>query len=338
MKTITLDKPGQFSLTDTQLPTGPVTGQALVRIRRIGVCGTDLRAFTGKQPFFSYPRVLGHELSAEVVAAEPNEFGVAPGDRCAIEPYLNCGHCIACRQGKTNCCVTLQTLGVHTDGGMRELLTMPARKLHRSKVLTLDQLALVEPLGIGAHAVARAQLEAGEFVLVIGAGPIGLAVIQFASLAGVRLIVADVSEDRLNFCRQHYQVEFTVSAQTDALAQVQDITAGDLPTAVFDATGNPDSMAKAFDFVAHGGRLIFVGLIQGDVAFHDPDFHRRELTLLSSRNSTAADFTRIISLLEAGRINADPWITHRVNFAEMIDQFPDWLSPQAGFIKAVVEV
>ena len=174
MQTIVLETPGSFTQVDRPDAPGPGPGEALVSVRRIGICGTDLHAFRGRQPFFQYPRVLGHELGVEVLAVGEGVEAICPGDRCAIEPYLNCGKCIACRHGKTNCCASLQVLGVHTDGGMCERLIVPASKLHKSLTLTLDQLALVETLGIGAHAVDRAALMAGEVVLVIGAGPIGL--------------------------------------------------------------------------------------------------------------------------------------------------------------------
>ncbi|HVF87411.1 MAG TPA: zinc-binding alcohol dehydrogenase family protein [Pyrinomonadaceae bacterium] len=338
MKTILLKEPGQLALSDTASPPALSPDEALVRVRRIGVCGTDLHAFKGEQPFFTYPRVLGHELGVEVVRVGVNDEGLRAGDRCAVEPYLNCDACVACRRGKTNCCVRLQVLGVHADGGMREFIKVPARKLHMSDSLALDQLALVEPLSIGAHAVARANVERGEFVLVIGAGPIGLSVIQFARLAGANVIVTDVSKERLQFAAAHFGVEFTVKAGEGALENLKDITSGEMPTAVFDATGSARSMAASFDLVAHGGRLIFVGLFQGDVTFHDPDAHRRELTLLCSRNSTGIEFKRIINQLEAGEFDIAPWITHRVQFGEVVAQFPRWLEPQSRFIKAVIEV
>src|SRR5688500_1524126 len=161
MKTIILNEPGRFSLTDTLEPRSPAPGEAMVRVHRVGVCGTDLHAYRGRQPFFTYPRILGHELGVEVVEVGENAHGIRPGDRCAVEPYLNCGTCIACRHGKTNCCVELRVLGVHTDGGMREFIAVPVNKLHRSESLSWEQLALVETLGIGAHAVERAGLGAG---------------------------------------------------------------------------------------------------------------------------------------------------------------------------------
>src|SRR5258708_25733558 len=171
MRTIVLDKPRQLSVVDGPAARPPGPAEALVRVQRIGICGTDLHAYMGEQPFFSYPRVVGHERGVEVVEAGRDADGLRPGDRCAVEPYLSCGACIACRAGKTNCCARLQVLGVHADGGMRELMTLPARALHRSDTLSPDQLALVEPLCIGAHAVARARIATGEWALVIRGGP-----------------------------------------------------------------------------------------------------------------------------------------------------------------------
>jgi 2-desacetyl-2-hydroxyethyl bacteriochlorophyllide A dehydrogenase len=339
MRTIVLDQPRQLSVVERPAPRAPGPGEALVRVHRIGICGTDLHAYQGDQPFFTYPRVLGHELGVEVVAAGGGADGIRAGDRCAVEPYLSCGACIACRSGKTNCCVRLQVLGVHADGGMRELITLPVRALHRSDTLSLDQLALVEPLGVGAHAVARAGIAADECVLVIGAGPIGLSVIQFASLAGAKVLVMDVNRDRLEFAREHFQVEAVIQADEAGIERVQALTDGDMPAVVIDATGNQRSMTAAFDLPAHGGRLVFVGLFQGDLTFHDPAAHRRELTLLCSRNASAADFRRVISLLESGRVATSQWISHRVPFGDgVVAGFPRWLDPQTRFIKAVIDV
>jgi len=340
MKTLTLQEPGKLTLSETAEPDAtPPAGHALVQVRRIGVCGTDIHAFNGKQPFFSYPRILGHELGVEVLAVAPDVTNVAPGDLCAVEPYLNCGKCIACRRGKGNCCTSLQVLGVHADGGHRERIVVPAAKLHASKKLTLDQLALVETLGIGAHAVDRAQVEAGETVLVIGTGPIGLAVIQFAQAAGASVIAMDVNESRLAFCRDTLGVAHTVNATApDVVAELATLTNGDLPTAVFDATGNPRSMMASFNYPAHGGRLVFVGLFPGDVTFNDPNFHKRELTLMGSRNARSADFPRIIALIESGKVDTSPWITHRAPFDAVPQQFPSWVKPETGVLKAMIEL
>jgi 2-desacetyl-2-hydroxyethyl bacteriochlorophyllide A dehydrogenase len=310
----------------------------MVRVPRVGVCGTDLHAFIGDQPFFNYPRILGHELGAEVLAVGPGVANVRPGDRCAVEPYLNCGRCHACTRGKPNCCRSLIVLGVHGDGGHRARLVVPAAKLHPSAVLDYEQLALVETLGIGAHAVDRAAVQPGESVAVIGAGPIGLAVMQFALAAGARVIAVDVSPGRLAFCGDRLGVADLVDARSDVGPQLEHLTGGDLPSAVFDATGNLKSMNASFHYPSQGGRLVLVGLVQSDVTFSDPNFHRRELTVLSSRNSLPADFTRIIQSIECGRIDTRPWITHRALLAGVPAVFASWTQPATGVIKAMIEV
>jgi 2-desacetyl-2-hydroxyethyl bacteriochlorophyllide A dehydrogenase len=228
-------------------------------------------------------------------------------------------------------------LGVHGDGGMGELLAVPAHKLHRSNQLGYDQLALVETLGIGAHAVERAEPTANDFILVIGAGPIGLSVIQFALITGATVAVMDISESRLAFCRNQMGVIHTLTAGPDAADQLMAIGGGDLPTIVIDATGNPRSMAGAFDLPANGGRIVFVGLFQGELAFNDPNFHRRELTVCASRNALPGTFTSIIESMESGKIDTTPWITHRVALADLPEKF-DEISKDPVLLKCMIEV
>jgi 2-desacetyl-2-hydroxyethyl bacteriochlorophyllide A dehydrogenase len=336
MLQIALEKPGRFIATDGP-PPSQAPGEALVRVHRIGVCGTDLHAFAGRQPFFNYPRILGHELGVEVLDPGSEPHGLSRGDRCSVEPYLNCGRCIACRAGRSNCCAELKCLGVHVDGGMRPEIVVPARKLHRSRTLSYDQLALVETLGIGAHAVERANITQDDFVLVIGAGPIGLSVSQFVQVRGATLAVMDVLESRLDFCRRQFGGAHTVVAGPDAVDRLRAIGGGDLPTVVMDATGNAASMSGTFDLPAQGGRIVFVGLFQGEVGFNDPNFHRRELTLLASRNALPGNFREIIALIEAGRIDVTPWITHRFDLADTPLRFPE-IAADAGVIKTVIHV
>jgi 2-desacetyl-2-hydroxyethyl bacteriochlorophyllide A dehydrogenase len=324
MLEIVLRRPGEFVAAEAPAPR-LMPGQALVRVRRIGVCGTDLHAFAGRQPFFEYPRILGHELGVEIVEVESSGAAsmLRVGDRAAIEPYLRCGECGACRASRYNCCERLQCLGVHTDGGMRELICVPSELLHTSAVLSLDQLALVETLGIGAHAVARGAVRTSERVLVVGAGPIGLATVQFARLAGGEVFVLEPAAERRAFAER-----FGAAGLERADHASFDV--------VFDATGNAEAMAASLNYVAHGGRLVFVGLVLGNVAIDDPVFHRREVTLLASRNS-CHDFPRIIRLLEEGRIDTRPWITHRLRLDEVPAAFAN-LRGTAGLIKAMIEV
>lgn len=341
MKAIQLEKPQSFRPIEIAEPPAPGPGEALLRIHRIGICGTDYGGFLGKMPFYSYPRIPGHELGVEVLAVGEGVTNVRPGDRCSVEPYMNCQRCYACRRGLTNCCESNQTLGVMCDGGMCERMLLPARKLHVSQKLSFEQLALVETLAIGCHAVDRGAVQRGHHVLVIGAGPIGLSAIEFVKVAGATCIVLDVNEARLTFCRERLQVPHTIVARGDGseLKELQALTNHQLADVVIDATGNHRSMSQALNYCAFGGRLVFVGITQQELNFPQaPALHRRELTLLGSRNALPRDFARIIRLIEDGAIDTQPWITHRAGFATMIDAFPSWLKPESGVIKAVVAI
>ncbi len=328
MRALQLTSPGVWQFITLPEPPPPGPGEALVAIRAVGICGTDYSGFRGTMPFFSYPRIIGHELGVEILATGPGVTGLLPGDRCSVEPYLNCAACPPCLAGRSNCCETLAVLGVHTDGGLRERMILPAAKLHRSATLAFDQLALVETLGIGCHAVNRAALTAADTVLVIGAGPIGLTVVEFARLAGARVTVLETNPLRVDFIRRHYP----------DVALLDDPAPRPLASAVFDATGRADSMARSLSFASFGARVIFAGITPEPVPLDDPLLHRRELTLLATRNSLPADFTRIISLIESGRLDTRPWITHRAPLDAVPDSFPRWLDPASAVVKAVVEL
>jgi 2-desacetyl-2-hydroxyethyl bacteriochlorophyllide A dehydrogenase len=339
MRTVVLEEPGRLAAASTPQPGSPPPGAALVRVRRVGVCGTDFHAWHGRQPFFTFPRILGHELGVEVLEVGRDVTTLSPGDRCAVEPYLNCGACAACRRGRGNCCERLQVLGVHVDGGMRELLHVPAGKLHPSRTLDLDTLALVETLSVGAHAVARGGPTPSDLVLVVGAGPIGLSVATFAAEAGARVAVMDVSSARLDFCRRVLpSVGVILAAPTDGADGLAEALGGEAPTHVFDATGNRESMSRAITRAGHAATVVYVGLFRGDLTFANPEFHKRELTLLGSRNALAADFRRVIDALERGRVDITPWITHRAPIEEVPSIFPGWTDPASGVIKAIIDV
>ncbi len=339
MKAIQLEKPQSFRRIEIPEPAAPGTGDALVRVQRIGICGTDISGYLGKMPFFSYPRIPGHELGVEVLAVGAGVTNVKPGDRCSVEPYMNCGQCFPCRKGSINCCEHLKVLGVMMDGGMTERLVLPARKLHPANKLTPEQCALVETLAIGCHAVNRGNPQPDDHVLVIGAGPIGLSVIEFARLSGAKTLVLDLNEQRLSFCRERMGVRHTILSKGDGaeLEELKRLTDGALAQVVIDATGSNKSMGAALGCCGFTGRLVYVGITQQEVAFpHAPVMHRRELTLLASRNALPPDFTRIIKLIEEGCIDTRPWITHHAGFDDLIGVFPGWIKPETGVIKAMV--
>lgn len=340
MRAVQLEKPQHFRMIDIPEPAAPAEGQAVVRVHRVGICGTDLSGYLGKMPFYSYPRIPGHELGVEVVAIGAGVTNVQPGDRCSVEPYINNPESFASRRGRPNCCEDLQVLGVHTDGGLRPLFTVPARKLHQAEGLAFEQAALVETLAIGCHAVYRGDPQVGEDVLVIGAGPIGLSVIEFVKLSGANLIVMDVNEQRLEFCRSTMGVQHTVRFAGDGSEEklLRELTGGNLPTVVIDATGSARSMSHALNYVGHTGKLVYVGITTDTVSFPHPLMHRREITLLASRNALPGDFDRIIDLIRTGKIDTRPWITHHCGFEDLIGRFESFTKPETGVIKAIVEV
>ncbi|MGE6376202.1 zinc-binding alcohol dehydrogenase family protein [Peribacillus muralis] len=337
MKSIVCEKPYAFKMIEMEKPV-PNKQEALIRIRRIGICGTDIHAFGGNQPFFSYPRILGHELSGYIEEIPENSEGLKNGDQVAIIPYLNCGKCRACRVGKTNCCTDMKVLGVHAEGGMSEWITVPYDHLVKTEGLTLDQSAMIEPLSIGAHAVRRAAIHEGEFAFVIGAGPIGLGVMAFAKEKGAKVIVMDVNDERLAFARKWAKVDHTLNVLENPLEKLAELTNGDMPSVVFDATGNAKSMMNSFKYPAHGGRLIYVGLVKSDICFNDPEFHSKELTLMGSRNATRQDFNDVVDTLKNNRLDLSMYITHRAQLDDLINQFEGWLAPEAKVIKAIVEM
>ena len=338
MRALSLEAPGKIQMVSLADPSEPGPSEALVRIRQVGICGTDYHAFHGNQPFFTYPRILGHELGVEIVGVGSEAWHLAQGDHCAVRPYLSCGSCPACLRGKPNSCLYLQVFGVHVDGGLREFAVLPMAALHPARTLTFEQLALVEPLAIGAHAVARAAISADERVLVVGVGPIGLAVTQFALLAGAQVIVTDISQQRLAFCQSLWPTVTCIDGRESVAEALKALLGDDFPTAIFDATGNPHSMQATFNYVGYGGRVIFVGLSQGDITFSDPLFHSREVTLLASRNALAVDFDHIITALEADEFNLAPWITHRATLETAADAFPQWSDTNSAMIKGLISI
>jgi 2-desacetyl-2-hydroxyethyl bacteriochlorophyllide A dehydrogenase len=337
MKTLVCTEPGKLEYASGEIPELR-EGQAIIKIKRIGICGTDLHAFEGTQPFFTYPRILGHELSGELMAID-NAQDFKIGESVTFIPYYHCGKCIACRWGRTNCCTQMKVCGVHVDGGMVEYLSVPSSSLFHGEGLSFDELALVEPLAIGAHGVRRAAVKPGEFVLVIGAGPIGLGTMEFARIAGANVIALDINEQRLRFCKEKLKVMHVVSALTsNVIEQLNEITNGDMPTVVIDATGSLKAINNTFQYLAHGARYVLIGLQKGDITFCHPEFHKRESTLMSSRNATRQDFELVIANMRKGEVDPTTYITQRAAFDDVAKEFESWFNPENGIIKAMIEM
>jgi 2-desacetyl-2-hydroxyethyl bacteriochlorophyllide A dehydrogenase len=337
MKALACLKPGVFEYCTKEAPVLK-PGHAIIKIKRIGICGTDMHAYQGEQPFFNYPRILGHELAGDLIDADEAD-GFVPGEALTFIPYFNCRNCIACRNNKPNCCTQIKVCGVHIDGGMAEYLSVPSHTLVKGEGLNYDELALLEPLSIGAHGIRRAAVEKDEFVLVTGAGPIGLGTMEFARIAGAHVIALDINEARLQFCRDKLHVLHTINAaKEDVTARLLDITNGDMPAVVIDATGSLKAISNAFQYLAHGGRYVLIGLQKEPICFSHPEFHKRETTLMSSRNAVREDFMQVLQAMKLGWIDPAAYITHRVKFEGVKDIFASWLDPATGVIKAMVEM
>ena len=335
MKYIVCEKPGQFLLKEKDEPILQHES-AILKIRKVGICGTDLHAYGGNQAFFTYPRILGHELATEVIEISENHKGIKVGDKIVVMPYISCQKCIACSKGKTNCCTNIKVLGVHTDGGMQERISVPIDLLIPAPNLNDDEMAIVEPLAIGAHAIRRAGLKTGETIVVIGCGPIGIGIMQLAKIAGAKVIAVDTNQQRLDYAKEKIGVDYSVLARANTINDISEITNGDLCTAVFDATGNKKALEAGLNYMSHGGRYILVGLSKGELVFEHPALHAKETTLMCSRNATLEDFMYVISILEKRKFPVASYITHTVSFDDMISHFDGWLNPANGVIKATV--
>ena len=333
MKYIICEEPTKFVLKEKELPVQS-NNQALIKIHRVGICGTDLHAYSGNQAFFTYPRILGHELAAEVLAIGENHQNLKVGDKVIVMPYVSCGKCLACRMEKTNCCSNIKVLGVHVDGGMQEFFAVRTDLLIPANNLSYEEMAIVEPLAIGAHAIRRANVVAGETIVVIGCGPIGIGLMKLAQIKGAEVIALDIEEVRLEFVKNEIGVKHVVKVSEIAVEEVSKITNGDLATAVFDCTGNKRALESGINYMSHGGRYVLVGLSKGELVYSHPAIHAKESTIMCSRNATLEDFQFVMDRLK--QFPTDKFVTHQVDFTDMIANFDSWLDPKTKVIKAMV--
>ena len=335
MDVVVCSQPGTLVVEQRPIPA-PGPGEVLVRVRRVGVCGTDMHIFRGVQPYLTYPRVMGHEFSGEVVES-PQGSALKAGDPIYVVPYFSCGECSACRKGRSNCCMALSVLGVHRDGGMAQFVCVPERFVFSARGISLDEAAMIEFLSIGAHAVRRADVKPGQRVVVSGSGPIGIACALFAKLRGGEVSVIDSRPERLAFCRDKLGIPNVLAPSADLIANLLSISDGDMFDIAFDATGNAQAMEGGFRYVAHGGTYVLVSVVSADIKFSDPDFHKREITLMGSRNATAEDFDVVLQNMRSGKIPTDALRTHRATLHDFPAAITQWLKPESEVIKAMVE-
>jgi len=335
MNTLVCQEPKKLRWTQREVPV-PGDDEALIKIKTVGICGTDIHAWGGNQPFFNYPRVLGHEICGEVVGIGKNIRTLHQGQQVAVIPYVACQHCPACLSGKTNCCEAISVIGVHQDGGFSEYLSVPVSNLLPADGIDPEAAALIEPFAISAHAVRRAAIQPGEHLLVVGAGPIGLGAAAIAHADGARVVVADTSPAR----REHVQRSLGVAALDPSAADFTDRLRaeydGALAQKVIDATGNPQAMNNTVNLIRHGGTIVFVGLHKGDLQFSDPEFHKKETTMMGSRNATGEDFAKVGRLMAEGKLTAEMMLTHRYAFRELAEVYEAEVINNRGLIKGVI--
>lgn len=337
MKAIICETPGRLVAAERPEPDAPAPGWAVVAVGHVGICGTDYHIYGGKHPFLDYPRVMGHEVSGRV-AAVGDGVSIPLGTLVVVNPYIACGTCGACRKGRPNCCMRIRVLGVHTDGAMCERVAVPADNLYPAGDLAPEQAAMVEFLAIGAHGVRRSAMGPGAAALVIGAGPIGLGAALFARIAGQRVTVLDTSAERLAFARDRLGFTSTLAAGPDLAEGIASLTGGDGFDVVYDATGVAASMQAAFLHVAHGGTLVLLSVVRDEITFSDPEFHKREMTVVASRNALRADFEQVIACIRDGSIPTDAMLTHRTTLDAVSTDLPAWVSDKAGLVKAMIRV
>lgn len=336
MKALVCDEPGRLTLAERPDPERG-EGEVLVRIRHVGICGTDFHIFGGKHPFLEYPRVMGHELSGTVQEAPPGS-ALKPGDPVYIVPYLSCGTCQACRIGLTNACCNIRVLGVHCDGGMAELVPVPEANVIPTGDIPIEDAAMIEFLAIGAHGIRRGGVTARDRVLVTGAGPIGMSALLFAKTRGANVTVMDTREDRLAFARDRLGADAILLADANAEENARRLTGSDWFDVVVDATGAAAPIERGFGFLAHGARYVLLSVVRDSLTFSDPEFHKREATLLASRNAQPEDFAEVVRQMQAGRIPTRALNTHRGQLADAVDLFSEWSRPEAGVIKAILDL
>jgi 2-desacetyl-2-hydroxyethyl bacteriochlorophyllide A dehydrogenase len=337
MKQVTLIKPYELEERDVEIPILK-KGELLVQIKNIGICGTDIHAFHGNQPYFSYPRVLGHELSGIIVDAKIENKSLL-GKPVSVLPYLSCGKCNSCLKGKTNCCANLHVMGVHVDGGFREYVSVPVDNIMVGREETdLEHLSMVEPLSISYHGIMRADILENNWVIIFGAGPIGIGALMFAKSKTNNIILIDINKNRITYCKSILGIEHSFNGNDETLfEEIKELTNGHFADIVIDATGNKKSIQQQLRFLGHGGKWILIGLQREDLHINHPEFHKREATLMSSRNATKHDFKQVMDKIDNKEIDPALLITHTLDFEEVVNSFSSFIVDQT-LIKGIIKV
>lgn len=335
MKVVEIKEAGKIEIVEKPIPV-PAKGEALLKIKYCGICGSDLATYTGNQPFASYPRIPGHEFSAEIEEIEPNNLGLEIGMIVTANPYFNCGKCYSCRRGKVNCCESNETMGVQRDGSFAEYIVMPIERIYDGLKVSADILALIEPFSISYHAVQRGGINKDDNVLVIGAGAIGIFAMYSAKLKGAKVYIADVFEEKL-------QKALTLGADgiinvkdRDLVEEVSRITSGDGMDVCIEAVGLPQTFLQTIDAAAFGSKIILIGNGKKETTFNHSVLLKKELDVYGSRNSLN-DFVPLIDLVSKGEAVIDEVITHTFSINEVTEAFDMLLKNDGSMLKVLIK-
>jgi threonine dehydrogenase-like Zn-dependent dehydrogenase len=337
MKALMLKGPGDAAVADVPEPVLPGNDEILLKVRKVGLCGSDLNSYRGRNPLISYPRILGHEVAATVLELNPDHPEWRPGTDVAVSPYTNCGRCASCLHGRPNACQFNQTLGVQRDGALTEMIAIPAARLYRAH-LSLQELCLVEPLTVGFHAVARGRVTAGDTVAVFGCGGVGLGAVSGAAFRGARVVGIDVDDDKLATAREAGAAHTVNSAAGDLHGELAELTNGQGPDVIIEAIGLPQTFRAAVEEVAFTGRVVYIGYAKEQVAYETRLFVQKELDILGSRNAQPEDFRDVIRMLEAKRFPVNEAITHTVTLNDAPEILAAWDCEPARFGKILIAV
>lgn len=335
MKVVLVDRPGEIQILERPIPR-PNKGEALLKVKYCGICGSDVAVYRGNQPFATYPRVPGHEFSAEIISIQDNELGLKEGMLVTANPYFNCGACYPCKRGRVNCCIDNETMGVQRDGSFAQYIIMPIHRIFPSKGLNAKTLALVEPFGIGFHAVNRADIKEGEKALVLGAGAIGIFAMLSALLKGAQVYIADLLQSRLEIARELGASDILNLTEINLDEKINEITKGNGMDTVVEAVGLPQSFLNAVNVVSFSGKVVLIGNGTKEVSFNQSILVKKELNIYGSRNSLSAEFKHLINLVNEKRLNIDRIVTDVYPLEKSAQAFFDLTNSPENHLKVLL--
>ncbi|WP_353062416.1 zinc-binding alcohol dehydrogenase family protein [Tunturibacter psychrotolerans] len=336
MQALILKRPGEVAIEEVPPLVCP-EGEVRLQVKRVGLCGSDLNSYRGKNPMVSFPRVVGHEVAATVLDDTPGHPALSAGTNVTLSPYTSCGHCASCKRGRPNACQFNQTLGVQRDGALTEYIALPPEKLYPAN-LSLKELCLVEPLTIGFHAVARGRVTETDTVAIIGCGGVGLGAVAASNCRGARTIAIDVDDEKLNIARKSGATDTINTRQEGLHERLVEMTGGLGPDVVIEAIGLPDTFRAAVEEVAFTGRVVYIGYAKEPVAYETKLFVQKELDILGSRNALPEDFHAVIQMLEQGLFPLDEAVSIVVPLEEAAEALAAWSGDPSRFSKIMIRL